>query len=81
MVGAPHHHKAAMRRPYVCGAFFGWNDEGVLRLNGVGAGEEVLEAAERLGRGKPAGKLDERKREELEQENGGAALGGRAPPS
>ena len=51
MVGAPHHHKAAMWRPYDCGALFGWNGEGGLRLNGVGAGEEALEAAERLGRG------------------------------
>ena len=40
-----------MRRPYDCGELFGWNGEGVLRLYGVGAGEEVLEAAERLGRG------------------------------
>ena len=40
-----------MWRPYVCGAFFGWNGEGFLRPNGFGAGEEVSGAAERLGRG------------------------------
>ena len=51
MVGAPHHHKAAMRRPYDCGALFGWNGEGVLWLNGFGAWEDVSGAAERLGKG------------------------------
>ena len=30
---------------------FDWNGEGVLRLNGFGAGKEVSGAAERLGRG------------------------------
>ena len=51
MAGAPHHHKAAMRRPYDYGALFGWNGEGFLRLNGVGAGGRGVEGSGASGEG------------------------------
>ena len=60
---------------------FGWNGEGVLRLNGVGAGEEVMEGEERLGRGEVCKGIRTNGKVKRERGNGGAALGGRAPPS